>query len=152
MSEHWAALIIPPPDTNSFIDGHGIAVWALQFTPRVAHLDEAVVIEVESCLRLFGGEESLRARVTEESLEQGVERIGWAPTSLAALAFARCGVSDGFTEPLSTQHVHHAAFPGRLCRQAFHVPSDFYGFVEWTEQDVRFHCLSRELWCGLWPL
>ncbi len=101
MSEHWAALIIPPPDTNSFIDGHGIAVWALQFTPRVAHLDEAVVIEVESCLRLFGGEESLRARVTEESLEQGVERIGWAPTSLAALAFARCGISDGFTEPLT---------------------------------------------------
>ena len=101
MTEHWAALIIPPPDTNSFIDGHGIAVWALQFTPRVAHLDEAVVIEVESCLRLFGGEESLRARVTEESKEQGVERIGWAPTSLAALAFARCGVSDGFTEPLA---------------------------------------------------
>lgn len=101
MSEHWAALIIPPPDTNSFIDAHGIAVWALQFTPRVAHLDEAVVIEVESCLRLFGGEESLHARVTEESREQGVESIGWAPTSLAALAFARCGVSDGFTEPLA---------------------------------------------------
>ena len=101
MSEHWAALIIPPPDTSSFIDSHGIAVWALQFTPRVAHLDEAVVIEVESCLRLFGGEESLRARVTQESREQGVESISWAPTSLAALAFARSGVSNGFTEPLA---------------------------------------------------
>lgn len=101
MSEHWAALIIPSPDTSSFIDGHGIAVWALQFTPRVAHLDEAVVIEVESCLRLFGGEESLRARVTQESREQGVESISWAPTSLAALAFARSGVSNGFTEPLA---------------------------------------------------
>ena len=101
MSEHWAALLIPPAHNTSFIDKHGIAVWALQFTPRVAYLDEAVVMEVQACLRLFGGEKSLKARVTEESREQGVETIGWAPTSLAALAFARSGVTDGFAGPLA---------------------------------------------------
>lgn len=101
MSEHWAALLTPSPDTNTPIDFHGLAVWALQFTPRVAHLDEAVVMEVEACMRLFGGADSLRARITEESIQQGVGIVSWAPTSLAALAFARSGVTDGFTGPLA---------------------------------------------------
>ena len=101
MSEHWAALLVPLKPNTSFIDHHGIAVWALQFTPRVAYLEEAVVMEVQACLRLFGGEKLLKARITDESRAQGVEAIGWAPTSLAALAFARSGVSDGFAGPLA---------------------------------------------------
>jgi protein ImuB len=77
-----------------------LAVWALQFTPRVAHLDEAVVMEVAASMRLFGGEDSLHARVTEEASQLGAAVIAWAPTSLAALAFARSGVVDGFGGPL----------------------------------------------------
>ena len=101
MSEHWAALLVPLKPNTSFIDHHGVAVWALQFTPRVAYLEEAVVMELQACLRLFGGEKLLKARITEESRVQGVQTIGWAPTSLAALAFARGGVSDGFAGPLA---------------------------------------------------
>ncbi len=101
MSQHWAALLIPTTNHTPFIDNHGIALWALQFTPRVAYLDEAVVMDVASCLRLFGGEELLKARVTRECREQGVQTVAWAPNSLAALAFARSGVTDGFAGPLA---------------------------------------------------
>ena len=33
--------------------------WALQFTPRVAWLDEALVLEVSACERLWGGQQQL---------------------------------------------------------------------------------------------
>ena len=78
----------------------GIAIWALQFTPRVAYLDESVVLEVEASARLFGGEEVLQERVSREACELGVSTVSWAPTSLAALALARSGVLDGFSAPL----------------------------------------------------
>jgi protein ImuB len=100
VSEHWAAFLPPSPHPSSSTDRHGLAVWALQFTPRVAHLDEAVVIELAASLRLFGGEEALRARVMEEAVQLGVEAVSWAPTSLAAVALARSGVADGFAGPL----------------------------------------------------
>ena len=37
-----------------------LAVWALQFTPRVAIAEEAVLLEVAASLRLFGGRAALR--------------------------------------------------------------------------------------------
>ncbi len=101
MSQHWAALRTPSHNPSTRIESHGLAMWALQFTPRVTHLDEAVLLELEGCLRLFGGEEQLRIRITEEAMQQGVETVSWAPTSLAALAFARSGVIDGFAGPLA---------------------------------------------------
>lgn len=100
MSEHWAALLIPSPDPSSFTDRQGLAVWALQFTPRVAQLDESVVMELASSMRLFGGEDALHARVMGEASMLGVQAVSWAPTSLAALAFARTRVVDGFAGPL----------------------------------------------------
>jgi protein ImuB len=100
VSEHWAALLPPSPHPSSFTDRKGLATWALQFTPRVAHLDEAVVIELAASLRLFGGEDALRARVIDEAVLLGVATVSWAPTSLAAVALARSQVTDGFAEPL----------------------------------------------------
>ena len=49
----WVALLLPnePPPDDAL---RGLATWALQFTPRVATLDEAVVMEVEASTRLFG--------------------------------------------------------------------------------------------------
>jgi len=47
-----SALVIPPsPETLGW--------WALQFTPRVAWLDEALLLEVEASERLWGGRQSL---------------------------------------------------------------------------------------------
>ena len=102
MSMHWAALLTDPPcDSSQATDLAGIAVWALQFTPRVAYLDEAVVLELEQSLRLFGGDAPLHERLEAGAVEMGVMFTAWAPTSLAALAFARAGIRDGFERPLA---------------------------------------------------
>lgn len=73
----------------------GLALWCLQFTPRVAMMEEcAVVMEVEGSLRLFKGLPALKARISAEAPDLGVTRIAWAPTAMAALVLARCGVGD----------------------------------------------------------
>jgi len=103
MSAHWAALLTDDVcDSSLRIDPQGVAVWALQFTPRVAKLDHAVMLEVEQSLRLFGGEENVRQLVEAGATELGVARLAWAPTSLAALACARVGIHDGFAGPLTS--------------------------------------------------
>ena len=77
-----------------------MAVWALQFTPRVAVSEDAVLMEVEASTRLFRGKRALRDRVVAESGELGVQQVAWATTSLAAHAFARCRIENGFKKPL----------------------------------------------------
>lgn len=73
----------------------GLVLWSLQFTPRVAVVEGcAVAMEVESSLRLFRGLEALKERVSAEAPDLGVVGMGWAPTAMAALVMARCGVLD----------------------------------------------------------
>ena len=100
----WAALRTPretatPPPTDA---QRHLATWAMQFSPRVAHLEEAVVIEVEASTRLFGGKRALRDRVVAESQELGATGLAWATNSLAALCLARAGIENGFKAPLPT--------------------------------------------------
>lgn len=107
---------------------HAIGCWALQFTPRVALVEEAVALEVRASLRLFGGEEVLRSRVHGEALELGCTAVAWAPSCTAALALARTGQADGFAQPLQglldalplhvlTEVAQHGATLARLgCR------------------------------------
>ncbi len=97
---HWAALLpLPCPDSASPIEPAALALWALQFTPRVAAVEEAVLLEVEASLRLFGGAQQLQARVGAGARELGA-LVAWAPTGLAALALARQRVENGFAGPL----------------------------------------------------
>lgn len=99
----WSALRLSrSDDTASRTDAaqQALAVWALQFTPRVAVADEAVVMELAASVRLFGGWRALRERVRAEGTELGVAQIAWAPNSLAALALARAGVDNGLRPPL----------------------------------------------------
>lgn len=99
----WAALLLPfgPDATPPHHDAlHGLATWGLQFTPRVAVRDEAVLMEVEASVRLFGGKRALRDRVVQEGADQGVTAVAWATTSLAAHALARAGIENGFKRPL----------------------------------------------------
>ena len=77
-----------------------MAVWALQFTPRVTLSEDAVLMEVEASTRLFGGKRALRDRVVVEAAELGVQKVAWAATSLAAHALARCNIENGFKRPL----------------------------------------------------
>jgi len=101
----WVALLLSPrpDDTPPSNDDalRGLATWALQFTPRVAVAADAVVMEVEASVRLFGGKRALRDRVVEQSKELGVGQVSWAPTSLAAIAFARAGRENGLRGTLS---------------------------------------------------
>lgn len=120
----WMALCLPPcsvtrtdePEMASQVLGaqHALACWALQFTPRVAVHDEAVLMEVRASERLFGGAQALRERIAREAAALGCTAVACAPTSLAALALARAstpvaseheGASrsawvDGFAQPL----------------------------------------------------
>lgn len=53
-----------------------------------------MVMEVQSCLRLFKGLPALKERIGAEAPDLGVVGMGWAPTAMAALVMARCGVLD----------------------------------------------------------
>ena len=104
----WAALLpdqLPSDESRRTEASSGLATWCLQFTPRVAILEAlsespAVVMEVESSVRLFGGKRRLVERVRSECADLGVRQLSWAPHSLAAVALARAGLSNGFAQPL----------------------------------------------------
>lgn len=104
----WAALL---PDAQSTDASRrtdavqGLTTWCLQFTPRVAVIEPdsvsaGVVMELEASIRLFGGKRKLVQRVRDECDALGVQQLSWAPTSLAAVALGRAGVSNGFAKPL----------------------------------------------------
>jgi protein ImuB len=57
-------------------------------------------MELAASARLFGGKRPLVERIRNEAGELGLRRPSWAPTSLAALALARAGLSNGFGQPL----------------------------------------------------
>ncbi|MBI2734424.1 MAG: hypothetical protein HYX44_14330, partial [Aquabacterium sp.] len=73
--------------------------WALQFTPRVALLEDAVVLEVQASERLFGGAFALRERIVAEASAHGALAHAHAITALAAVALARHGATA--TAPLA---------------------------------------------------
>ena len=111
----WLALLCDPPRTTPDPGADAVAPasapagatqqlaigwWALQFTPRVALREEAVLLEVSGSRRLFGGERALLDRVRQEAADLGCSAVAWAPTAAAALVLARAGGSDGCTTPL----------------------------------------------------
>src|SRR5690606_137730 len=74
----WAALSLPsapdgtPPSSDAL---RGLAIWALQFTPRVALADEAVVLEVAASTRLFGGRRALHERLDAQGRARKSTRL-----------------------------------------------------------------------------
>ncbi|MDB5954063.1 DNA polymerase Y family protein [Ramlibacter sp.] len=99
----WAVLLPDghPASSPSTEVLQGTAIWALQYTPRVAVIEDcAVALELAASARLFGGKRQLVERVRNEACELGLRAPSWAPTSLAALALARAGVTNGFGKPL----------------------------------------------------
>lgn len=105
----WLALLRPtPPERDTPPPWpEPLVWWALQFTPRVARLEEALVLELAASLRLFGGRAALQQRLLNELSElsgAGNASLAWAPNSQAALALARAAapaeVVDGLAPPL----------------------------------------------------
>jgi len=74
-----------------------VATWATQFTPAVALAPpDAVLAEIGGSLRLFGGLPHLTARLARGVLDLGyAARFALAPTSAAALLFARAESAEG---------------------------------------------------------
>lgn len=67
-----------------------LAGWAAQFTPHVSVDGQGVILEVGSCLALFGGYAKLTAAVRRGVRDLGYHAtVGVAPTALAARLFAR---------------------------------------------------------------
>jgi protein ImuB len=100
----WLALLIrsapstPPPDDKL----RSLSIYALQYSPRTAIVEDAVVVEVEASVTLFGGRRALRDRIVAEVPELGVDSLAWSGTSLAALAFARAGRENGVRGALAS--------------------------------------------------
>ncbi|WP_135502240.1 Y-family DNA polymerase [Roseovarius aestuariivivens] len=87
-----------PQEEAAFLDV--LARWAGKFSPWVAvEQPDALMLDVTGCAHLFGGEEGLMARVTEEAGDLGLTaRCGMAGTVGAAWALARyAGAAPGAT-------------------------------------------------------
>ncbi|MDP3699425.1 MAG: DNA polymerase Y family protein [Hylemonella sp.] len=80
----WIALLPSLPEAAL-----PLAWWALQWTPRVCLLDEAVLLEVGASERLFGGRRVLLQRLRAQAGAAGAQALAAAPTALAALALLR---------------------------------------------------------------
>ena len=80
----WIALLPP--------DDHALAPWgwwALQFTPRVANVDEALLLELSGSLRLWGGRTSLLTLLFEGNPDLSRPRWSQGATALIALGLLR---------------------------------------------------------------
>jgi len=85
----WIALL--PPETLACTQP-AARVWPLlQFTPRVARLDEAVLMDVSPVLRLWGGRARLLQRLQQALQARGWPVQAWAEgrTAITALAAVR---------------------------------------------------------------
>ena len=65
---HWIALQpaseAPDSPAPTLVDLHAaLGWWALQFTPLVARVEDALVLEVSGSERLFGGRDALLQRL-----------------------------------------------------------------------------------------
>lgn len=73
---------------------HGLACWAGQFTPRISLTPDSLLLEIGSCLRLFGGLEKLLS-----AAQEGMQALGFtvalaaAPTPTGAQWLARAGTA-----------------------------------------------------------
>ncbi len=123
----WLALCCTPDAPIGDVDALG---WlALSFTPRVARLEEAVVAEVSTSLKLFRGARALRQRLQAQATQAGLALgpMAWASTALGALALARCAdtnpgrLSERLDalplSALSAAQAHHAMLARLGCQR-----------------------------------
>ena len=89
---HWIALQwSPKPDVDTPLPPpEALSWWALQFTPHVTWQDEALLLEVAACERLWGGRLSLMRQLSGTNPAPDTRLLGaQGATSLEALARLR---------------------------------------------------------------
>ena len=87
----WLPEAEPAPGQSPVVDSISVETlgwWALQYTPRVAWLDEALVMEVSACERLWGGRHGLMRRMNIENPASG-HRLQQARGDTGLVALAR---------------------------------------------------------------
>ena len=81
---HWIAVqpALKPPDapagdTDALTDVDTALAWrALRFTPMVARVEAALVLEVSGSERLFGGRDALLQQLFENRNGSGIDGVG----------------------------------------------------------------------------
>ncbi|HEX7863662.1 MAG TPA: DNA polymerase Y family protein [Variovorax sp.] len=100
---HWIALQWSPeagtPDTpdapTTLPTPEALGWWALQYTPHVTWQDEALMLEVSACERLWGGRMQLMRLLLADNPAPDARMLGaQGATSLIALARLRLFVHD----------------------------------------------------------
>ncbi|QFZ86263.1 DNA polymerase Y family protein [Variovorax paradoxus] len=94
---HWIALRWSPeadaadaPDAPQLPTPEALGWWALEYTPHVAWQDEALMLEVSACERLWGGRLQLMRQLVAANPAPDVRMLGaQGATSLIALARLR---------------------------------------------------------------
>jgi protein ImuB len=86
---HWIALR-PASDASLADATTAWAWWALQFTPLVARVEAALVMEVSASERLFGGKVALLARIFESNGPTATVEYAQGATSLIAFGRLQC--------------------------------------------------------------
>ncbi len=91
---HWIALRwsldADAPDAPVLPTPEALGWWALRYTPHAAWQDEALMLEVSACERLWGGRTALMRQLAHENPAPGaVLRGAQGATSLIALARLR---------------------------------------------------------------
>ena len=93
---HWIALQWRP-DADAATEQptpEALGWWALQFTPHVAWVDEALLLEVSASLRLWGGHKALLRRIHESNPSPAPVVKAQAAIGIIALAMLRQRVQD----------------------------------------------------------
>lgn len=86
----WIALPVWLHESPSTpVDAAEWVSWAQTYTPRVTRIDEALVLEVQGSLRLFGGRQALQQVLAHEARARGVPLMAAGPTPLAAVGLLR---------------------------------------------------------------
>ena len=79
------------------------AWWGLRFTPRVAQVDEALLLELSGSLRLWGGGKALLQQLLQGQPELGPSQWARGATSLIALGLLRQQVASRPVPPQARQ-------------------------------------------------
>jgi protein ImuB len=85
---HWIALQWPPEGDAVLPSAEALGWWALGFTPRVAWVDEALLLEVSACERLWGGRLALMRQLASENPAAPL-RLQQAQGATSPVALAR---------------------------------------------------------------
>ena len=95
----WVALqALPEPASAELLDGcTALGWWALQFTPKVARVDDALLLELSASERLWGGRSALLRHI--HATDKPVSGVHFARGASSLIALAQLQLSQSQSLP-----------------------------------------------------